>query len=314
MNQLPKIVIALAALFASLCSEAGSPADLTGVHQEQTKCDRSNGVNGPAYMASCYEGYVHQHGMRYSLVQNGENICGSFDACGGFNCNKIYSGEVVGRVRGDKVTLYVADGHREYGEANVEVFKISARGELLAADSGERVFTKTSAGVISPKEKSRCQPKFNEPVLLKDYELGIQGTRPHLDKFEPPQKPAHKPPKQYTTTLKSTTGTVRLQDAPRAQGNLIPRMVWIHNTTSKHWNLSAESTSGADEDEACQKWLEDSEKKSDSYVWAYDKNYPTASIPPKSTRYTRICAGDTLNLEKGLPECPKFQCLRTCRC
>jgi hypothetical protein len=309
------------ALLGILSSVSGSlwaekPGELTGVHKTLSRCSSKDGAaGGPAYMAPCYEGFAYELGMQYSLVQNGSNVCGTFSACGGWNCSKVYAGSVVGKIKSGKVTLYSSNGHQQDGEAEVEIFRISPTGELLDLDSGKRAYTKTSPGLIADKEKGRCQPQFSEPVLLKDYELDIKGNYPKMANFEAAEKPVFQPPKPYEVKLHAKQSQVRIKDGSRTAGNLVPRTIRIHNPTDQQWELSTEnSTESAKADEACPMWLQNSEKNSRDYVWAYATGYPPEIVPPKSMRYTRICTGDVLSLEKVLPECPKFQCLRTCRC
>ena len=309
------------ALLGILSLVAGSlwaekPGELTGVHKTLRKCSSKDGTTlGPAYMAPCYEGFAYELGMQYSLVQNGSKVCGTFSSCAGWNCNKVYSGSVVGKIKSGSVTLYSSNAHRQDGEADVEIFRISPTGELLNLSSGKRAYTKISPGLISDVEKGSCQPQFSEPVLLKDYELDIKGTYPKMAKFEPGEKPAFQPPKTYQIKLDAKQSEVRVKDGSRTAGNLVPRTIQIHNPTDQQWELSTEkSTESAKADEACSMWLQNSEKNAKNYIWAYATGYPPERVPPKSIRYTRICRGDVLTLEKVLPECPKFQCLRTCRC
>lgn len=294
---------------------AGTPADLTGVHRALVKCDRRHGtVSGPAHMNPCYLGFTHENSAQIDLVQNGNKVCGSHFACAGRNCNVVLSGEVVGLIEGTSVTLYSANGHAENGDAEVTKLRISSAGELLVPESRKHAFIKTSPGLISQKQRALCQPEFNPPVRLKNYELDIAGTRPDLARFPPKEKPTYHPPPAHGVTLDAKKTDVRIRDGLRVAGNLIPRKIWIYNTTQSPWDVSVLSDSNSQVDEACGEWLKSSENGAKSYTFAYSNGSPSEQVPPKSTRYTRLCAGDTLSLERTLPECPKFQCLRSCRC
>lgn len=317
MGFLLRFTLLALSLLTAISAWADLPGDLTGVHAVLVKCDRRHELSsGPAYMTPCYKGFKYEHSQHFQLVQNGNKVCGNFQSCVGRDCNMILDGETVGLIHGNSVTLYSATGHIENGDAEIARFDISPTGELLTPGSRKRAFTKTSPGMITPENKALCQPEFRPPVRLKDYELDIKGSRPNLTQFAPEDKPAFVAPAPRKVTLPAQKNEINIQDGLRPSGNLIPRTVWINNPTDTPWNITASSSAANSEEsnDACAEWLRTSESSTQSYVWAYSMNFPPEQIPPKSIRYTRLCTGDTLNLERSLPECPKFQCLRSCRC
>lgn len=284
---------------------AGSSVDLSGSHRDLSRCDSRDGTtSGPDVMANCYEGFAHEQGSnRFELVQNGPYICGTFQGCGGWNCSKVFGGDVVGRVHSRSVTLYWSDGHIENGEANTETFRVSSMGELsIPGTKRKRTYTKTTLSLENQKAKELCHPQFSTPVQIKDYELDIEGSRPKISWEYQRGKPVFTPPPAKNLKLKSDDTSQSFSDRRGPSGNLIPRVVWIDNTTDIAWNISVGLNDYSEfGDEACAKWLQSSERGKKLYVWAYNKS-SAELLPPKSKRYTRVCAGDTLELERDMPQ------------
>jgi hypothetical protein len=307
-----RLAIALLMIATSADSLSQQP-DVTGIHTQESKCSIEHKRFGIAYLERCFLGYATANlSTRYVLVQNGAHVCGHFTSCIGLNCLQIFDGETVGELNGDRLTLYSATGHIESGSPEIEEFIVSRAGELLVPGTKELAFTKIAKVLNDQNKKNECLPVFKQPIQIKHYELDIQGNRPKKFSFSDKlEKPVFRPPQTKTVVLTSKREDLVLNDLPRVPGNMVPRNVLVINQSSLTWRVAGDSY----EFPACAEFLRNEERRSNGKRGAFANAYgDPLDVKPNSRLSTKVCVGDTLDITRTLPACPRFFCLKGCKC
>lgn len=319
MSRISKAIKILAAFaLAALlpCIAIARAPDVTGVHTARSNCSAAN-INdfGRIYLDNCFKGSPYMGApTEYTLVQHGNKICGHFDSCYGFSCSRMDSGEVIGELEGNKLTLYQATGHIAEGEPQVEAFKVSSHGELLDLKTGKAVYEKQPVHLKDPSSVAQCAPDYKQPLRIVNYELDVKGSRPKTFDFtRMPRTRTLNPPPSRTVFLNASSKSLSIEDGSRESNNLIPRDVLIVNTSNRMWQAESDSNAFS----ACTSYLRDLEKSQKrtaqkiGFINAYDG---PITVPPHSKVRTKLCSQGTLDLEPALPACPKFFCLEGCKC
>jgi hypothetical protein len=310
--RLRHLAVASLMVGTSTISQSQQP-DVTGIHTQKFACSIEHKRFGRAHLERCFQGYATASFLtRYVLIQNGEHVCGHSTSCIGFNCSQIFDGETVGEWNGDRLTLYSATGHIESGSPEIEEFVVSRAGELLVPGTKQLVFTKIAKVLHDQNKKNECLPVFKQPIQIKHYELDIQGNRPKKFSFSDKlEKPVFRPPQTKTVVLTSKSEDLELNDLPRVPGNMVPRNVLVINQSSLTWRVAGDSY----EFPACAEFLRNEERRSNGKRGAFANAYgDPLDVKPNSRLSTKVCVGDTLDITRTLPACPRFFCLKGCKC
>lgn len=290
---------------------AQKPADITGSYGIPGTCnDKDMEQNsGELYVRHCFLGEKYTSYAAVSLVQNGNSVCGSYSECGGFNCSKVYTGQLVGKIAGQKLTLFMETGHLEDGLAEERIYRIVPGG--LADPSQPRidkpVYVRRAKVLENPSLKSACNPVIPREVLLKNFTLDVPGILSTADiKFLDAKNDVTKkaPPTKQFMLSKMPSGH-QWTDS-RNTGNYVPRLITIRNDSKKEWTVTAGYA------ETCRDFLSRDPLKETGRL-VNDAQFEGLGILPGKTLTIPSCKGTILTFEDKAA-CPRFTCSENCRC
>ena len=303
--------------FAGILSSAGTCAraadNLTGHYEAQPikSCSSSELENsiGVTYHHHCFTGDAYGNSRVLQVVQNGKNICGTYTECGGFNCGKFYSGEIAGLVENEKLSLFWTNGHKADGPAEILSFRV-VKGGLVddSEKSSQPSLVKRSPTLKNSQISASCVPKFPAQVRLgSSGELNIAGMlqADQVGFTNLAQKKYASAPKTKRIVLVSYKPKIMWADV-RAANNFVIRKLVLANTTKKPWTVEAEHP------DTCREFLRSSYNKRKNLVELSDVG--EHEIQPGQTVSVASCNGSVWRLAKTLPACPKFFCLKDCKC
>lgn len=244
-----------------------------------------------------------------SLVQNGNSVCGNYSECGGINCGRLYTGKLVGKITGKKLTLFMENGHREDGLAEERIYRIVPGG---LADAGQPrtdkpVYVRRTKVLETPSLKNACNPVIPKEVLLKNFTLDVSGILTTADiRFRAAKNDVtKKAPLAKQFNLSKLASNYQWTDK-RSTGNYIPRLVTIHNDSKKEWTVTAGYA------ETCRDFLSRDPLKETGRL-VNDAQFEGLGILPGKTLTIPSCKGTILTFEDKAA-CPRFTCSENCRC
>lgn len=290
---------------------AQAPADITGSYGILGTCSDKEIENSPDEISvrHCFLGKKYAVYASMSLVQKGNSVCGSYSECGGINCSRLYTGQLVGKITGKKLTLFLETGHRGDGLAEERIYGIVPGG---LADAGQPrtdkpVYVRRGKVLENPSLKNACNPVIPKEALLRNFTLDVPGILTEADiKFlDAKDEVAKKAPPAKQFTLSKLSSHYQWTDK-RSTGNYVPRLITIHNDSKKEWTVVAGYS------ETCRDFLSrDPLKETERLV--YDAQFEGLGILPGKTLTFPSCKGTIFTLEDKAA-CPRFTCSENCRC
>jgi len=290
---------------------AQMPADITGSYRIPGTCNDKEieDNSGELYVRHCFLGEKYTGYAEVSLVQNGNSVCGSYSECGGFNCSKVYTGQLVGKIAGQKLTLFMETGHRENGPAEERIYRIVPGGlaDHRQPQTDKPVYVRRAKVLENPSLKSACSPAIPKEVLLKNFTLNVPGilTEAEIKFLDAKDEVAKKAPPAKQFTLSKLSSHYQWTDK-RSTGNYVPRLVTIHNDSKKEWTVVAGYS------ETCRDFLSRDPLKETGRL-VNDAQFEGLGILPGKTLTIPSCKGTILTFEDKAA-CPRFTCSENCRC
>ena len=309
-----QVLICTGMLF-SASNYALAQGSLTGHYEAQPirSCSLSQleDSKGVAYNHHCFTGNAYGYSEVLEVVQNGKMICGRYFQCGGFNCNKVYDGEIAGVVENGKLNLFWTNGHQSNVPAETLAFRI-VKGGLVGelAKSNEPSLIKRSSTLKNSQIYANCVPKFSEQVLVSsEYALNVSGIlkADQVVFTNLAQKQFASNPSTKRIALTNSKTATQWTDV-RAAGNYVIRKLVITNHSNKPLSVDVEHP------ESCSEFLKSSYNKRKDLGYFSSENGNEDEIQPMQTVSVASCSGSVWRIAKTLPACPKFQCLESCKC
>jgi hypothetical protein len=304
-------VLCASGLAGTGIAAAQKPADITGSYGILGTCNDKEieDTSGEIYVRHCFLGEKYAGYAVMSLVQNGNSICGSYSECGGLNCSKVYTGQLVGKITGKKLTLFMETGHRADELAEKRIYKI-VRGGLADAHpprTDKPVYVRRAKVLENSSLKNACNPVIPKEVLLKNFTLDVPGilTAPDIKFLDAKNDVTKKAPPAKQLTLSKLSSNYQWTDK-RSTGNYVPRLVTVHNDSKKEWTVTAGYS------ETCRDFLSRDPLKETGRL-VYDAQFEGLGILPGETRTIPSCKGTILTIEDKAA-CPRFTCSESCRC
>jgi hypothetical protein len=314
-NMKQQLLLIATLLFMQLPAVA---RDLTGQYEvSPTKRCSSKLLNsenlGNAYKWHCFTGNAYGYSPVLNLIQNGQKLCGTYSECGGYDCNKAYSGELVGLIKGNKVTIYYANGHHFGGEAEKLEFLVVSGGLAY----GHKTLSTASLIIRSrqmkyPSSKKLCNPETLDKVMIdENYGLRVEGAlKEDQSQFInlKQSKFAAEPPTK-TINLAGYKNPFEWHDA-RKDANSVLREVVVNNTSQKNWVASVEYS------DACREFL--GSYYHEQYKKPLSKTLQLRTdeveIKPGERIRADSCIGSKWRFSIAEKMCPPYQCLESCKC
>ena len=308
-------VLICAVFLLAACNYALAQGSLTGHHEAPPirSCSLSQleDSKGVAYNHHCFTGNAYGYSRVLQTVQNGKMICGSYFQCGGFDCNKVYDGEIAGIVENDKLNLFLANGHRSDEPAEMRTFRI-VKGGLAEelAKSSEPSLVKRSSTLKTSQIYATCIPKFPEQVRVNsEYALNVSGlVKADQIKFTNLLQKKYASSPSTKQIVLTTNKTASQWTDVRAAGNFVIRKLVITNQSNKPLSVDVEHP------ESCREFLKSSYNERKDLVSFFSENGIEDTVQPRQTVSVASCSGSIWRIAKTLPACPKFQCLESCKC
>ncbi|MGH8035513.1 MAG: hypothetical protein ACREO9_09825, partial [Lysobacterales bacterium] len=202
----------------------------------------------------------------------------------------------------------------EHGDPYVEVFTVSPQGELLDKNSTRTAYKKTAAHLKNAAVAAACNPKYEKPLKIVNFELQVTGFPMQPISFTEPKSSRSAPPKPLQIVLTKESISQTIKDPARVKNNIMPRDVLIKNKSDQYWSISSQDTVFP----ACADFLRDlakppptQSKLEAKFVNMFDD---PITLKPGQSIQSKMCFGGTVSMEPTLPACPKFFCLKGCKC
>ncbi|WP_348067590.1 hypothetical protein [Polaromonas sp.] len=288
---------------------AQKPADVTGSYGMLGSCSDKEMDNSldEISVRHCFLGKKYAAYAEMSLIQNGHSVCGSYSECGGINCSRVYTGQLVGKIAGDKLTLFMETGHREDGPAEERIYRIVPSG-LADGDQHQTdkpVHVRRAKVLENPSLRNACNPVIPKEVLLKNFTLDVPGilTTADIRFLDAKNDVTKKAPPAKQFNLSKLSSNYQWTDQ-RSTGNYVPRLITIHNDSKKEWTVVAGYS------ETCRDFLS---RDPETGRLVYDAQFEGLGILPDKTLTLPSCK-DTIFTLEDKAACPRFTCSENCRC
>lgn len=292
-------------------SHASDVTNVTGSYGIVGTCSDKDMEDNPGeiYVRHCFLGEKYVVTASMWLVQNGNSVCGYYSECGGFNCGKVYMGQMIGRVTGNTLTLFAESGHQEEGVAETRVFKVVPGGLSEGhSKTGKPTYVQRARELKEPSVAKACKPDFPKEVRLKNYELDVSGIlATEKVKFLNHEREAKvKPPAAKRFNLSKLASMYEWEDK-RDSSNYVPRLVSVRNDSKKAWTVSTGHP------ETCREFLSYGGSPKEQSRVSVEAQFGGVEVKPGKSIDFLSCKGSTWTFEDKVA-CPRFTCLEGCKC
>lgn len=216
------------------------PIDFSGVYTGLPikRCTEdmaaSQAPSGRAIYWNCYTGDAFGPTPTLRLIQNGQYLCGYFDAAEGA-VGKLYAGRVVGQLKtahSTTVELSWADGHQEIGPAQTLRLRFPSQTSIQIEDGRtSTLLMRRDSYLVDPENAKSCTPQISQPVMLRNGDLDVLGLPDITSLWFTPMKSSSvgRRPDTKVIVLTDKTPIGLLYEDKRKGSNFMIRPVKIIN-------------------------------------------------------------------------------------
>ena len=291
---------------------AQTPADVTGSYGVLGVCsDKEIEENsGELYVRHCFLGEKYAAYAEMSLVQKGNFVCGNYSECGGINCSKVYSGQLVGKITGKTLTLFMETGHQADELAEERIYKIVpgglADGRLPRTDKPS--YVRRAKVLENPSLRNTCDPVIPKKVFLKNYVLDVSGilAAENVKFLKDGQEERTQPPVTKRFSLSKLKAAYEWEDK-REAGNYVPRTVIVRNDSKVAWTV------GTQHPETCREFLSSTDRPKPELLLGQEAQSGGVEIKPGKSAGFLSCKGSIWTFDDKAA-CPRLTCSESCRC
>jgi hypothetical protein len=291
---------------------AHSSQNLTGHYEmpaSSNRCSAETLDNSPgnAYIWHCFTGDAYGYSPTLEIVQNGLQICGTYTECGSYNCNKIYSGPLAGRIENNQLLFYWTNGHRNEVSAELIRYEILKNGlkEIQTKSKTPSLIVRSKL-LKNPSVVAQCNPVFPKEVMITaDSDLNVKGILSEAQtKFVGlTQKQYIAPPAKHRIKFSKKPADFEWRDQ-RTSANFVVRQLTLVNDTNRSWTVEVVHP------DACTEFLSSSYNKNKDLI---SKKGNSIEIERNQKIDLNSCNGSVWTFENKIA-CPTMQCSESCKC